>query len=75
MDTALKTLNALFAQLGLPDDDAGMQRFIAEHRLSPETQLPDAQFWSPSQATFLREALEDDSDWAEISDQLNTLLR
>jgi len=75
MDTAPKTLNALFAQLGLPDDDAGMQRFIAQHRLSPEIQLPDAQFWTPSQATFLREALEDDSDWAEISDQLNTLLR
>jgi hypothetical protein len=37
--------------------------------------LPQADFWSASQASFLREAVADDSDWCEVVDELDRLLR
>lgn len=66
----------LFAQLGLPDDPAGIAQFLAKHRPLPgDVNLSDAPFWSPAQASFLREALQQDSDWAELADQLSESLR
>ena len=43
--------------------------------LETELQLADAFFWTKSQADFLREDILDDSDWAEVVDQLDVLLR
>ncbi|WP_121497412.1 DUF2789 family protein, partial [Pseudomonas aeruginosa] len=40
------------------------------HHLEEGTALPDAPFWNPAQASFLREALAEDSDWAEQVDEL-----
>ncbi|MFN4236617.1 MAG: DUF2789 family protein [Vogesella sp.] len=37
--------------------------------------MPDAPYWTPAQSRFLREALQQDSDWAELVDQLNQALR
>lgn len=69
-------LRALFAQLGLPSEPAAIDQFLDAHApLTSGTDLPDAPFWSPSQATFLREALLQDSDWAEPVDRLNLALR
>lgn len=66
----------LFAQLGLPCDEPGIQQFIATHAPLPaQVRLADAPFWVPAQATFLREALLQDSDWAELADQLSNALR
>jgi hypothetical protein len=66
----------LFAQLGLPSDEAAIQQFIATHAPLPETvPLASAPFWTPSQASFLREELREDADWAEVVDQLNLMLR
>jgi hypothetical protein len=66
----------LFEQLGLPSDGDAIRRFIAKHSPLPhEVALPDAPFWTPAQAAFLREALEADSDWAEVVDALNAVLR
>jgi len=64
----------LFAQLGLPNSDAAIQRFCAEHSLQQQTRLPDADFWTPAQAQFLRDAWRQDADWAEVIDQLNATL-
>ena len=75
MDTSIHTLNTLFEQLGLASDDTAIDQFVVEHSLAPEVSLADADFWSPGQAMFLREALEDDSDWAEIVDYLDARLR
>ncbi len=75
MDTSLHTINTLFEQLGLPSDSAAIDRFIAGHALAPETSLSDAPFWTPSQAAFLSEAIADDSDWAEVVDDLDARLR
>ena len=66
----------LFEQLGLPADAKGIADFIASHRPLPDSvRLEDAPFWSPAQATLLREEIVRDADWAELVDQLNVALR
>lgn len=76
MDLSSHTLHNLFEQLGLPSTEPDVQRFIAEHRPLPEdVKLADARFWTPAQAQFLREEIEEDADWAEVVDQLNLALR
>jgi len=76
MDTPLHRFHDLFSQLGLPSDEAAIQQFIATHApLAAEIALADAAFWTPAQAQFLREALAQDADWAELVDQLNAALR
>jgi hypothetical protein len=76
MDLSTHTLHGLFAQLGLPNSEADVQRFIATHRpLDEEIRLADAPFWTPAQAQFLREEFTEDADWIEIVDQLNLALR
>ena len=53
----------LFAQLGLPDDHASIQQFIATHSPLPDgMRLEEAPFWTPAQAQLLREERLDDAD-------------
>lgn len=75
MDTTPPDLTELFAQLGLPSDEANIARFIETHVLPPEQALAQASWWSRAQAVFLEEALENDSDWALIVDVLANSLR
>jgi hypothetical protein len=76
MDLSTHTMHDLFAQLGLPNDEASVQDFIASHRpVAPELPLPQAPFWTSAQAQFLREQFVRDADWAEVVDQLNLALR
>lgn len=76
MDTPSHPFHALFAQLGLPSDEPDIAHFLAMNApLAGNVLLPDAPFWTPAQATFLREALLQDSDWAEVADQLSQSLR
>ena len=75
MESSLHTLNNLFAQLGLPSDDAEIDNFIKTHNhLDTNLSLSEAPFWTPSQAAFLREEILKDADWAEVIDQLNAML-
>lgn len=76
MDTSKHSLNTLFEQLGMPSDNASIEKFVAQHSPLPgEIALQDAPFWSESQSHFLEEGLEDDSDWAETIDELDAMLR
>lgn len=76
MEAPLHDMNNLFAQLGLPSDGPAIDRFITTHSPLPSAvPLPDAPFWSPSQAAFLREGTLVDADWAEVIDELNADLR
>ncbi len=76
MDTTIHRFHHLFAQLGLPNGDADIGRFIDTHSpLAGEVRLHEAPFWSAAQAAFLRDALQQDSDWAELADQLSQSLR
>ena len=75
MDTSRHTLQTLFSQLGLPNSDRSMDAFFRNHYLPRDIPLDRAAFWSVGQAQFLREAVEQDADWAETVDQLDALLR
>jgi hypothetical protein len=75
MQASFHRFSELFAQLGLPTDEPGIQSFLNRHaNLPPHVQLADAPFWTPAQAAMLREELVDDADWAEVIDQLNLAL-
>ncbi|MCZ6804160.1 MAG: DUF2789 family protein [Proteobacteria bacterium] len=70
------TMSDLFAQLGLPDSDREIDEFIHLHRpMADNLSLEAASFWNNGQSQFIHEALDDDSDWSELVDQLNSRLR
>lgn len=70
------TMSDLFAQLGLPDSDSEIDEFIHLHRpMADNLTLEAASFWNNGQSQFIHEALDDDSDWSELVDQLNSRLR
>ncbi|MGC9385808.1 MAG: DUF2789 domain-containing protein [Hydrogenovibrio sp.] len=76
METSAHDLNALFAQLGLDNSDEAIDAFLQKQpRLSQVTLLHEASLWNPAQAAFLKEAVEDDADWADAVNHLDTLLR
>jgi len=76
MEFSIHHFHDLFAQLGLPNQPKQIQEFLSTHKLVPaHTRLHEADFWSPAQAAFLREAIEQDSDWSELVDQLSGALR
>ncbi|MBA6339847.1 DUF2789 domain-containing protein [Colwellia sp. MB02u-10] len=76
MDLSKHNMTSLFAQLGLKNSDEEIERFIASNRGIPVNQaLADADFWSNGQAQFLQEAIVLDSDWSEVVDSLDALLR
>ncbi|MEE4915040.1 DUF2789 domain-containing protein [Pseudomonas alliivorans] len=67
-------LPGLFAQLGLDNDETSIDAFVAQHRLSDDVKLINAEFWTPQQAAFLKEELRADAEWAPVVDELNVLL-
>ena len=75
METSTHNLSALFAQLGLPSGLDEIDRFIRQHQIAVlQVPLEQATFWTPAQADFLREALQEDSDWSDAVDELNARL-
>ncbi len=75
MDSQFHTMENLFLQLGLDNDSLAIRRFVDIHRLQDNETIENASFWTPAQAAFISECLAEDSDWAEVVDQLNTQLR
>lgn len=69
-------LNDLFDQLGLPSADEKIDLFIEKKKgLLPSTKLAEASFWTSHQSAFLSEATAEDADWAQVVDELDSLLR
>lgn len=76
MESTNHSFQDLFLQLGLPDDDASIDRFVTAQRpLPPGLRIYDAPFWSAAQASFLKEKLREDGDWAMLIDRLDAQLR
>ncbi|MGO4762902.1 DUF2789 domain-containing protein [Cupriavidus sp. 2KB_3] len=76
MDLSFHHFSDLFAQLGLPAEEADIRAFITSHSpLAEDLELWEAPFWTPAQATLLRDEYMEDADWAEMVDQLNLALR
>lgn len=75
MEQSQHSMSKLFAQLGEADDRGSIERFISTNRpLDGSVLLHEAGFWNLAQASFLREAINDDADWAAIADALNAAL-
>ncbi|PPU78126.1 DUF2789 domain-containing protein [Xanthomonas sp. NCPPB 1638] len=75
MEQPVHPFSELFAQLGLPSDEAGIRDFIAHNSPLPgDMRLEEAPFWTPAQAQLLREERLDDADWIVTIDQLNIAL-
>lgn len=75
MEQPIHNLASLFKQLGLAYTNEAIEGFINRNRPLPSNLLlHEAEFWSASQASFLKEAIEEDADWAEVVDELNVLL-
>jgi hypothetical protein len=76
MQTYHHSFSNLFEQLGLESSDNAIKSFIEEHaRLNNQIELHEADFWNPAQAAFLKQAKDEDADWVELVDQLDSLLR
>lgn len=76
MEAQTHSMKQLFAQLGLPDDSASIDAFIAAHAPLPAAlRLADVPFWTPAQAAFLRAELAEDADWSAVVDTLDARLR
>lgn len=76
MEHNFHPFHELFEQLGLESSPEAIRDFIARHRPLPhDVPLHEAPFWSAAQAAFLKEAIDSDSDWAEVVDALNAALR
>ena len=70
------TLESLFNQLGLKSSENAIKEFLHTHSPLPEdAPLFEAKVWTASQALFLKESIEEDSDWAQIVDRLSCLLQ
>lgn len=76
MEASFHHFSDLFAQLGLPNEEQDMARFIHQHSgLAPDVRLADAPFWTPAQAALLKNEWLEDADWVEVIDQLELALR
>ncbi len=75
MDTSSHTMQTLFAQLGLSNSETAIENFIQNNHLPADIPLENAAFWSAGQAQFIREAIAEDADWAEVVDHLDAQLR
>jgi hypothetical protein len=75
MEQSQHDFSDLFIQLGLPGDEQAIRQFCAEHKLADDEKLPNAKFWTPAQAQFLRDSWQQDADWAILIDRLNASLR
>jgi len=76
MDTSLHLVKDLFLQIGLPNENPDIDSFIHKNKGIPsDTLIWEADFWTRSQADFLKESYDEDSDWVEAVDHLDALLR
>ena len=76
MEMQNHSLASLFDQLGLGSSDKEIRHFIRTHAPIIGTKsLHEANFWNSSQSYFLKKSAEEDSDWVEIVDRLNIILR
>ncbi len=76
MDTSLHLVKDLFLQMGLSNDNSDIDIFVHENKGIPSsTPIWEADFWTRSQAAFLKESYDEDSDWVEAVDRLDALLR
>lgn len=75
MEAFNHNLTNLFSQLGLDNSTEFIEYFLRTHSLTPSQKLVDATFFTLAQQQFIHEAQQQDADWCEVIDQLDTSLR
>ncbi|MEC4727033.1 DUF2789 domain-containing protein [Shewanella sp. D64] len=75
MDTTPQDLSHLFDQLGIDSSEENIDKFIADNQIPKNVLISQAVFWSESQKSFLREAIDEDAQWSELIDHLDALIR
>ncbi|WP_447556216.1 DUF2789 domain-containing protein [Vreelandella sp. EE22] len=75
MEQPVHAFSDLFKQLGLPSDNDAIEAFIQEHGPLPDAMpIAEAPCWNEGQSAFLREAIADDADWAEVVGHLDAAM-
>lgn len=64
----------LFEQLGLDSSPESINAFFAGNHLEPEEDVSEADFLSFEQRLTLARMRDEDAEWAEIVDTMETLL-
>lgn len=76
MQSGIHTFEELFQQLGLPSKPEQIDKFVQMHSpLQSHVPIEQAHFWNTGQINFLQEAIAENSEWAELVDQLDAMLR
>jgi len=76
MEATYHSMASLFDQLGLNSSEQAVEEFINRNRPLPGSiELHNADFWNASQASFIKQVIDDDADWVEIVDHLDAMLR
>lgn len=76
MEAPYHSIELLFDQLGLDSSEEAIESFINKNKSLPgHLELYKADFWTNSQASFLKEMKDEDSDWSAVVDLLDTMLR
>jgi len=75
MQPQTHSLENLFDQLGLDSSDSAIEDFIYSHPLGQRGSLKQANFWNRAQRQFIEESWQEDSDWCDAIDHLDSLLR
>ncbi len=75
-DSNMYDLCDLFAQLGMDSSVEAIGKFIdAVAPIPDHVPLHEADCWDDAQATFLREAISEDAEWAVLVEKLDARLR
>lgn len=75
MEKYFHDMASLFKQLGLSSLETDINSFISSHQTTSPERIEKLPFWTDTQSDFLKQCLESDSDWTEIVDELDALLR
>lgn len=70
------SLPCLFSKLGIDSSRGNIEKFIDENcGLPADIALAEAACWNESQAEFLKYIITNESEWSEVVQHLDMLLR
>lgn len=76
MEQHIHDIGSLFEQLGMDNSVEAINEFINKNNPVPGyVELHHAGFWNTAQSSFLKQAIDEDADWAQVVDQLDAMLR
>lgn len=74
MLTPLPDMTTLFDQLGLDSSQDAIEAFFSHHHLGQGEDVSEADFLSFEQRLTLTRMRDDDAEWAELVDTMESLL-